>query len=66
MSTPPPVTDPPPPPATDPDDVAKNALKGIIKETLTEWAEENKPAPSRTDRPAGGNLLNSILNFGKS
>lgn len=61
-------TDPTPvptpnPPTDEPSDAAKQTLKALMHETLDEWAEKNKPAPSRTNRPR--NLLNDILGYGK-
>lgn len=48
---PPPVTDPPAPPTDGPNDAQRGALKDIIKEALTEMAEDAKKAPERTKKP---------------
>ena len=47
-----------------PDEEAqKGAFKALFKEALTEYIEENKPDPKRTEKPKGS-FLDSILNFG--
>lgn len=62
----PPVTDPPvDPPADPPSDAARDTLKALIKESFTEWVDENKPDPSRTDRPKSPFSIQSILGYGK-
>lgn len=66
MTTPPEPTTPPvtePPTDGAPSDAAKTTLKALIAETLDEWAEKNKPAPSRTKKTT--NLWEDILGFGK-
>ena len=62
MANPPadPPVDPPAeddPPAIDPAAI----IKAAVDEAMTDWWKKNRPAPSRTARPEGNTLFNTLF-----
>jgi hypothetical protein len=39
----------------------RNAAKGLIREALDEWFEENKPAPEKTKQPQSSSIFNALF-----